>query len=221
MTGDIKDVIIIGTGGHSAELDDYIYFDNEKRGSINKLHVKGFLDDDVSKYHAYKLSAPFLGTISAHKVDHKCCYLIGIANLQFRKSIIERFLIEGAEFISFVHPDAYISRSAKIGIGVVIAPNVTLGPNTEIGDFTMVNSRCSIGHDSKVGKYNFLSPNVCLSGNTIVGDENMFGINAATIPAIEIGNRNKIMAGMTISQSVKDDEVVFYRFKERIIAIQK
>jgi hypothetical protein len=36
-----------------------------------------------------------------------------------------------------------------------------------------------------------------------------------------IGNRNKIAAGMVLGQNVSDDEVVFYRFKEKVIAIPK
>lgn len=221
MDKNLKKVIVIGAGGHAAELDDYIFFDNKFRNSSNGFQIKGFIDDEISKYEKYSFSAPYLGKISEHRISREDFYIIGIANLQFRREIIERFLSQGAHFVSFIHPDAYISRSSKIGKGVVIAPNVNLGPNTKIGEFTMINSRSSIGHDSEVGKFNFLSPNVCLSGNTIIGDENLLGINSATIPGIIIGNRNKIMAGMTISHNVKDEEVVFFKYKEKIIAVSK
>ena len=50
---------------------------------------------------------------------------------------------------------------------------------------------------------------------------NLFGINSATIPSIKVGNNNKIAAGMVLDQNVGDDSVVFYRFKERVIAIPK
>ena len=72
-----------------------------------------------------------------------------------------------------------------------------------------------------MGKFNFISPNVCFSGFTKVGDENLFGINSATIPGIKVGNRNKIAAGMVLDKNVGDNSVVFYRYKERIIAIPK
>jgi UDP-3-O-[3-hydroxymyristoyl] glucosamine N-acyltransferase len=90
-----------------------------------------------------------------------------------------------------------------------------------IGKYTLINSRCSLGHDTVVGDYNFISPNVCFSGFSEVGDENLFGINSATIPGIRIGNRNKIAAGMVLDANVGDDSVVFYRFKERIFAVPK
>jgi len=96
-----------------------------------------------------------------------------------------------------------------------------IGPNVKIGDFTLVNSRCSLGHDTHLGKYNFICPNVCFSGFTTIGDENLFGINSATIPGIKVGNNNKIAAGMVLDKNVGNDEVVFYRFKEKVIALPK
>ncbi|MCH7412052.1 acetyltransferase [Belliella sp. R4-6] len=217
----MKKVIIVGAGGHAAELNDYIYHDNTYKNSTNKLEVVGFIDDDKVNYNNYSFSAPFLGDIFSHEVKEDVFYLMGIANLKFRKKIVFDLIQKGAQFTSFIHPDAFISPSSRIGIGAVIAPNVNLGPNTDIGMFTMVNSRCSIGHDSKVGDFNFLSPNVCFSGNTEVGKENLFGINSATIPGIKVGNGNKIMAGMVLDRNVGENEVVFFRFKEKLIAISK
>jgi bifunctional N-acetylglucosamine-1-phosphate-uridyltransferase/glucosamine-1-phosphate-acetyltransferase GlmU-like protein len=98
---------------------------------------------------------------------------------------------------------------------------VNLGPNAKVGNFTMLNSRCSLGHDTKIGAFNFISPNVCFSGFTDIGDGNLFGINSATIPGIKVGNNNKIMAGMVLDKNVGDEEVVFYRFKEKVIAVPK
>ena len=217
----MKNVIIIGAGGHAAELNDYICHDNKNRRGSNGLNIIGFIDDDEESYEKYAFSAPFLGAIEGHEIHQEAYYLMGIATLEFRKRIITELAGNGAKFTSFIHPDAFISPSSKISQGVVIAPNVNLGPNTEIGAFTMLNSRCSIGHDSKVGEFNFLSPNVCLSGYTEIGNENLFGINSATIPGIKVGHRNKIMAGMVLDKNVGDHEVVFYRFKEKVIAVTK
>lgn len=213
-------VIIIGAGGHSAELVDYINYSNKTRDINNPILIKGLLDDNFQNYLNYNFEAPFLGDISSHIIDENCYYLMGIANLTYRKKFVELFSAQGANFIGYVHPSASMSSTAKIGHGVVIAPNANLGPNSLIGDFSLINSRVSLGHDTKIGKFNFLSPNVCFSGFTEVGDDNLFGINSATIPGIKIGSRNKIMAGMTLDKNVGDDEVVFYRFKEKVNMIK-
>jgi sugar O-acyltransferase (sialic acid O-acetyltransferase NeuD family) len=216
----LNNIIIIGTGGHSAELDDYIAFGKKSIPGYN-WNIVGYLDDNPDAYLKYKFTAPYLGSISQHTISNDCFYIMGIANLTYRKPIIERFLSQGGQFISYIHPTATISPSAVIGTGVVVGPMANIGPNAEIGDYTLINSRCSIGHDSTLGRFNFISPNVCFSGFTSIGDENLFGINSATIPGIKVGNRNKIMAGMVLANPVGDDEVVFYRFKEKVIAVTK
>lgn len=213
-------VIIVGAGGHGAEIDEYIQFNNTI-SSDEKIVVRGFIDDDPESCSNYKLSAPLLGSIKDHLPDNNYKYIIGIGNLTYRRVIVESLINKGAEFFTFIHNGAYVSPTSIIGNGVVIGPNVNLGPNVKIGDYTLINSRCSMGHDTRVGKYNFICPNVCFSGFTEVGDENLFGINSATIPHIKVGDRNKIAAGMVLDSNVGDDAVVFYRFKEKIIAVPR
>lgn len=216
----MKNIIIVGAGGHGAELDEYIRYGNSLEGN-EKVHLVGFLDDDQGNYNRYQLSAPFLGSIADHEIRQDCKYLIGIANLKYRRQIVETYLDKGAEFATYIHPETFVSSSAEIGRGVVISYHCNIGPNAVIGNFTVVNARASVSHDSKVGAFNFVGPNVCLSGFTTVGDDNLFGINSATIPNIEIGSRNKIAAGMTLDKNVADDSTVFYRMKERIMTVPK
>ena len=84
----MKEVIIIGAGGHAAEIDEYIQYANKQR--TEQLKVVGFLDDDPDSYSSYKFSAPFLGTIAEHEVKANWFYIMGIANPEFRKKIISR-----------------------------------------------------------------------------------------------------------------------------------
>lgn len=216
----MTDVIIIGAGGHAAEIDEYIKYSQKIEGRKG-LNIIGFLDDNPHNYARYNLSAPLIGRASDHEVIRGQGYIIGIASLQYRRFFIDSYIAKGAHFVSFIHRGAYVSSSAVIGDGSIIGPNANIGPNVRIGRYSLINARCSMGHDTIVGNYNFISPNVCFSGFTEVGDENLFGINSATIPSIKVGNRNKIVAGMILDQNVGNDTVVFYRFRERVIAVLK
>lgn len=213
----MTNVIIIGAGSHAAEIDEYIRHSQKVTG-IRDLRVIGFLDDNPVNYSRYRFSALLLGRIDDHIVLEDVNYIIGIAAIATRKIIVSRFLQKGARFISFRHCSAYISDSSMIGEGNVIGPNVNIGPNVKIGNFNLLNSRCSFGHDTVIGNFNCICPNVCFSGFSKVGDENFFGINSATIPEVEVGNRNIVAAGMILDQNVEDDSYQFYRFKEKIMA---
>lgn len=214
------DSIIIGAGGHAAEIDEYLKLHRRLTGK-SEYKIIGFIDDNFENYKRYNFSGPLLGTVKGHTILKDVHYIIGIAGLEYRRPIVEKFKELGGLFATIIHYNAYVSESCVIGEGSIIGPNANIGPNVKVGKYTLINARCSLGHDTIVGDFNFISPNVCLSGFTVVGNENLFGINCATIPGITIGNRNKITAGMIIDQNVGDDTVVFYRFKERIIAIPK
>lgn len=216
----MKGVIVIGAGGHAAEVSEYIRCSADA-GENDGILIVGFLDDKPENYARYQHVAPLLGGIEEHAVRADTLYVCGIANLEFRRPIVERFLKEGAQFGSVIHKGAYLSPSATLGQGVVVGPNANVGPNVCVGDFNLLNARCSLGHDTRIGDFNFISPNVCFSGFTQVGDNNLFGINAATIPGIHIGNNNKIAAGMVLDKNVGDGEVVFYRFRERVVTVPK
>jgi acetyltransferase EpsM len=215
----MKEVIIIGAGGHAAELRDYIRHYNQAAGET-AITVLGFLDDDAETHQHYGFEEPLLGDLVSHVVRTDCYYLMGIANLKYRRPIIEKIQAQGGHFTGLIHPTALISPSAEIGEGVVISHNASVGPKVKLGKFNMLNSRCTIGHDTQIGDYNFISPKVALSGNTMIGDENMIGTNASTIPGAKIGNNNTIGAGMIVYKPIGDNETVFFRFKERIV-IQK
>lgn len=212
----MKKVIIVGAGGHAAELRDYINHNNAARPA-DRIEVIGFIDDEEKNYQHYGFAEPFLGNIKDHQVRTDVNYLMGIANLAYRKTIIENFNNSGGSFIGLIHPTAIISPSCEIGEGTVISHNASVGAKAKIGSYNMLNSRCTIGHDSKIGDYNFISPQVAVSGNTKIGNGNLLGTNSCTIPGITIGNDNKIAAGMVVYKPVGDGETVMFRHKERLV----
>ena len=212
----MKRLILIGAGGHAAELRDYIRHNNQ-RPERESIDVIGYIDDNPSTYEHYGFEEPFLGSIKEHIVRHDCEYLMAIANLMFRKPIIEEFIIKGAKLTGFIHPTAIISPSSQIDSTVVISHNASVGPKVRIGRFNMLNSRCTIGHDTVIGDFNFISPQVALSGNTKIGNGNLLGTNSATIPGVEIGNRNIIGAGTIVFRSIDSDKTVVPGAKPRTL----
>jgi len=212
----MKKVIIVGAGGHAAELRDYINHNNNARPS-DRIEVIGYIDDNRDAYIHYNFAEPFLGNIKEHKVLKEVKYLMGIANLDYRKEIILSLEKQGANFIGLIHPTAIISPSAEIDATAVISHNASVGAKAKIGKYNMLNSRCTIGHDSIIGDFNFISPQVAISGNTKIGNGNLIGTNACTIPGISIGDNNKIAAGMVIYKPVENNSTVLFRHKERLI----
>jgi acetyltransferase EpsM len=212
----MKNIIIIGAGGHAAELRDYINDHNVARHS-DRILVVGILDDDEKNYHHYGFPEDFLGSIKDHEIRNDVYYLMGIANLAYRKPLIEKFEAAGAKFTGLIHPTAIISPTCEIGEGTVVSHNASVGAKAKIGRFNMLNSRCTIGHDTQMGDFNFVSPQVAISGNTRIGENNLIGTNSCTIPGMTIGSNNKIAAGMVVYKPIGDRQIVIFRHKERLV----
>jgi acetyltransferase EpsM len=216
----MKKLIIVGCGSHASELVDYIEYIN--RQSLTKEYtILGLIDNTKTHYDHYKYAYPFMGSIDDHNVMPDAYYLMGIGNLAIRTKVFQEYKVKGAKFTGIIHPTALISESAVIGEGTVISHNVSIGPKAIIGAFNVINSRCTIGHDSNIGNNNFLSPQVVLGGYSKIGNQNLLGTNSCLIPEVEVGDNNKIMAGMAVTTKVSDNETVFFRFKEKLVVRQK
>lgn len=216
----MKHLIIVGCGSHAAEIVDYIDHINKHEKSL-RYQIKGMIDNTKTHYNHYNYKEEFMGSIDAHPVEKDICYVMGIGNLSIRTKVLQEFKLKGASFTTIIHPSALVSKTAQIGEGSIISHNVSIGPKAIIGSFNVINSRCTIGHDARVGDNNFLSPQVVLGGFTQIGNNNLLGTNSCLIPEVIVGNNNKIMAGMAVLSRVKDNETVFFRFKEKLVVIEK
>lgn len=219
----MKNIIIIGTGAVAAELTSYIEDNNARLDLDNRINILGYIDYDynIEKYwRKYNLKAPVLCDIDSYSPSVNEEVLIGISDIQFRNSIIDKLIKKNASFASFIHSSVIVPQFAQIGIGNIIYPFCIIGPNTVIGNFNMITSYSFISHDCSIGNGNFFST-AGIAGRVNIGNNNFLGIRSTIIPHVTIGNNNVIQAGMVVDKSIKDNTTIFYRYKEQIIAIPK
>jgi acetyltransferase-like isoleucine patch superfamily enzyme len=213
----MEKIVIIGGGALAAETAGFI-LDSNMRKKSDDYFIVGFLDDNEESYAKHSFPAPLLGPLFSYepKADEKL--ILGISDIPIREKLISYYMGIGASFTSFIHPWSIVFDTSKMGLGNVILPYTLVGPNCVVGDFNLVNNAVILGHDANIGNNNVFSPGTGISGSTIIGDNNFFGVNSATLPGISIGSNNKISAGMVIERKLKNDMIVFHRFKETVIA---
>ena len=211
-----KNLIIIGTGAVASELTMYL-------DDIKDVTLKGYLEYDYNLekyYNSYHYEKPVLGDLDTYVPQENDYFLIGVSNNEFRKKIISTIFDKGAKFYTLVHPTAVVSRDAIIGEGCTIAPFCVVGPNTNIGKYNLLTSYTAISHDCILGDNNTFS-SVIVCGRVKIGNNNTFYIRSTVQPDLRIGNNNVIAAGMIVDTCLQDNSMVFYRFKERFIAMPK
>ena len=219
----MKEVVILGSGAVAAELTFFIEDNNSKVENFEKRKIIGYIEYDynIEKYYnKYNFEAPVLSDIDSYIPDPNVEVLIGIADINFRKKMIAILLDKNAKIGNFKHHSVIHPEALDLGKGVIVYPFCIIEKHAVIGDYNILTSYSFISHDCTVGDNNFFGT-AGITGHVNIGNDNYFGIRSTVVPHVHIGNNNVIQAGMVVDKSVKDDTTVFYRFKEKVMAIPK
>ena len=216
----MRNVVILGAGGAGAEVTFYIEDHNSKATVGEQIKILGYIDDSKENWEKYNYNAPLLGGIDSYTFKEDEEVLLAVGKIDVRKKIIEILKNKKVKIGEFIHTSVVKPDDLEIGVGNIVFPFCILEKYAKIGNYNFLTSYCFISHDCVVGNNNFLSI-AGLAGSVKVGNNNYFGLRSTVIPSIEIGNNNVIQAGMIIDKNIKDDTTVFYRFKEKVMAIPK
>jgi sugar O-acyltransferase (sialic acid O-acetyltransferase NeuD family) len=205
----MKKIIILGAGGNAIDILDIILDINEyKPGTYECI---GILDDQKSKLGKRYYDIPVLGSLEVAKKYNDIFFVNGIGNSEnfWKKNIIlAKTDVVNERFETIIHPRATISRSAKVGYGSVISPNVSIANNVIIGNHVFIYSNSVINHDVAIGDYSIITSGVCISGYSKVDEACYLGTNSAIRQNISIGKHALIGMGSVVLEDIIENTVV-------------
>lgn len=198
----MKDIVIIGAGGHSSVIIDIIE-NMIDRG--HEIQIKGLLDDndDIKEFMGYKV----LGKVenaNLYNIENTE-YVIAIGSNSIRKKIAYQY--KNLKYFTAIHPTATISKSTYINEGTVIMARSVINANSEIGSHVIINTGAIVEHDNKIGSFSHISPGATLCGGVSIGEETHIGANSTVIQYKSIGSRTTIGAGSTVIKDICSDVV--------------
>lgn len=188
-------VYVFGAGGHGKVVLDVLL-------SENKYVVKGILDDAPQSDSLFDI--PIKKNFNRKKLQARNC-IVAIGDNAIRKRIVTTL---DTNFIMTIHPNAIVSKFAKIGPGTQIMAAAVVNPDAVIGNHCIINTGAIVEHDCKLEDYVHVAPNACLGGNVTVGEKTLVGIGATVIPNVKIGKNVSIGAGTVVLEDVPDNAVV-------------
>jgi sugar O-acyltransferase (sialic acid O-acetyltransferase NeuD family) len=115
----------------------------------------------------------------------------------------------GLRFPTLIHPSAQVSRHTTIGEGTVILAGAVVNAGANIGSFCLLNTRCSLDHDSVMGDFSSLAPSATVGGNVNIGAYAAISLGASVIHRIRIGAHAVVGAGAVVVRDVPDFTVSF------------
>lgn len=205
-------VIIIGGKGTAVVAAEQIYDAQQKNG--NKVEFLGFAFDDESfggEINGFPILSKTYDVYEKYKMypDVKFIFQLYRADLIVERiDLLNSYKIPEDRFCTFIHPSCMIARSAKIGIGTIIMASTIVNANATIGKFCTIQSLVTIGHDSQMGDYNFIATQSTI-GNIRMGNRNFMGINANTNNFIDIGDDCFIGMASNVVKSIPSNTKVY------------
>lgn len=207
-------IVIIGCSGHARVIIDIL----EQEGPY---HIVGLLDSykppetELLGYRVFGTEEDLPALLAARVCEGG---IVAIGDNWTRGKMVARIrqLAPEFRFISAIHPSACIARDVQIGRGTAIMAAAVVNTGSRIGEFCILNTRCSIDHECVLGDFSSLAPGAVTGGRVQVGAYSAVAIGATISHEVKIGEHTVIGAGAIVMRDVPD-HVVAYGVPARVI----
>lgn len=159
----MKSLLVLGAGGHGQAVAEAALLRGEWESVI-------FLDD------AWPQTTQALGCRVVGKVADigqfaaQCQGAIAaVGNNAVREQWMALINQAGIELVSVVHPKAWISPTAKLGVGSAVMAGAVIGTAAEVGKGVIVNANATVDHHVRMEELSHIGVGVQLAGGVQVG----------------------------------------------------
>lgn len=181
--------------GIEAEFIGFCIDDETLGKSINEYPVLCKTNELKEKYDKYD-DIKYL--FSLYKPD----------KMKERTQLLLSYDIDNSKFYTFVHPSAYVSPSARIGIGTSVFANVIIQSNVIVGKYNILDFGCMVGHDTIIGNSNNIAAHAVLGSNIKIGNSIFAGLNSTIKENLIVDDFSIIGMGSNVLHDVEHDTVV-------------
>lgn len=184
-------IVVVGGGGHAKVV-------------IAALQTAGtpvarVLDDNSAKWGSDLMGVPVDGPISAEGDQDGSNAILAIGDNKTRSRLAEGLSLD---WVTVVHPTAWVHPSASLGVGTLICAGAVIQPDVRIGDHTIINTGATVDHDCEVGNFVHLGPGAVLAGGVRLGHGALVGLGAGVIPGVIVGDWARVGAGAAVTGDV-------------------
>lgn len=209
MTSPAHLVVLLGAGGHAAEVAGYL---DDLRAAGLDVRLAGCVDEVTPPGVVDGL--PVIGgfdrlaELVAADPQAGWRYHAAVGDNDLRRRLVEKVgQVAGGVMTPFtvIHPMAYAAAGAEIGPGCCLAPGAVVTSRARVGVHTICNVNSSVSHDVVVGEYVALGPGAALCGRSRVGTGCTLGPGATIGQRVQVGERTTVGAGAVVIRDLPAD----------------
>jgi len=194
----MKDLIILGSGGHSRSVVSIA-------NSMNEWNILAIVDFNFNEKNEYIYNVPVksfdevINKINPSKLN----VFIAIGNNMERFYIYKKIEKYNFSYPNLIHPLACLDPTSQIGKGNYIGQFSNLGAYSKIGDFNIINTYSNIEHEVSIGNFNQLSPGSIICGRSTLQCKTFMGANSVIIDKLKIAEHTTIGAGAVVIKDIE------------------
>ena len=197
----MKDIIIIGAGGHSRSAIDIL-------NGLNEYKILGIVDNEL-EVGSVVGEHTIIGSDSDLKklqpLSANALIAVGqIKNPFIRSELYQQLKDLGFNLPTVVSHAATVSDSAKIGDGTIIMNGAIINAGAKVGSNCIINTGAIVEHDVKIGDNTHISTNSVINGDASIGSCTFIGSGSVIRNGISIGSECIVSMGSIIFKSIND-----------------
>lgn len=196
-------LILIGGGGHCKSCIDVIQAEG-------RFEIAGIVEN--ARYQATGnenrvMGYPVIGTDDdlPQLVREFRNVLITVGQIHepgVRMKLFSRIHDLGGVFPVIISPNAYVSRTAVIGVGTIVMHHAIVNAEAVVGMNCILNTGSLVEHEASVGDYCHISTYAILNGQCRVGNRTFIGSRAVLSNNTSVADDTLVSAGSVILRSI-------------------
>lgn len=190
-TPETDGVLVVGAGGHAKVVVATL--------RAAGFRVGGIYDDNPSLHGTQILGAPVVGPLKDLKSCAGAAAVIAVGDCRVRSELSGELPLE---WVTVVHPAAWVHESVSLGAGTVVFAQAAVQPASRLGCHVIVNTAATVDHDCTVEDFVHIAPGVHLAGNVTVAEGALLGIGAVAAPGTAIGAWSCVGAGGVVTRNI-------------------
>ena len=202
-----KNLIIIGASALAREV---CYYAND---ALPNIRVRGFLDSRKDILDNYAGYPPVIASPDEYIPTENDVFVCALGEPDMREKYVKLIESRGGNFISVVHPNAFIAHGVNIGIGTIISPGAIITNDSRIGNHVYIGIGTNINHDCIIDDFASVSPGCTIAGWCKIGRNCFLGVSCTLIPHITLGGAESsqsvyVAAGGVVTQSYHSTRIM-------------
>ncbi len=125
-----------------------------------------------------------------------------------RQNILESLEVSHDRLATVIHPNASVSKRAKVGKNVLIMAGVVITSNATVGNHIVILPNTVIHHDSTVGDLTLIGANATIAGNVTVGKNCYIGAASSIKNGISLGENVLVGIGANVISNFSNGQKI-------------